>query len=201
MIIAIDAASLLLIILTIGFCCYYKKKYRDQKKIKNPAKRFINNNTTYSTTMDDASGEMVFFEGCKGFSRVDELLKASAEMLGKGTVGTTYRVVMDGGGRDGDVVVVVKRIREKVKRLKEIGGCLREIGGIRHPNVVSLRAYYSSKEELLLVYDFVQNGSLHNLLHGKNQELNRFPFLLLSNSCFLFFVRQNVLQLIELRIC
>lgn len=162
MIILIDAAALLLIILTIGFCCYYKKKYtRDKKTTKNPAaKRFVNS----STTMDDASGELVFFEGCKGFSKVDELLKASAEMLGKGTVGTTYRVVMDGG--NGDSVVVVKRIREKVKRAKEIGGCLREIGGLRHPNVVSLRAYYSSKEELLLVYDFLQNGSLHNLLHG-----------------------------------
>ena len=39
--------------------------------------------------------EMVMFEGCKGFSKVDDLLKASAELLGKGSVGEHVQ----GGGR------------------------------------------------------------------------------------------------------
>ncbi|XP_016456001.1 probably inactive receptor-like protein kinase At5g41680 isoform X2 [Nicotiana tabacum] len=101
------------------------------------------------------------FTGCKGFSKVEDLLKASAEILGKGSVGTSYKVAMD--CKD---VVVVKRVIEKLKKMKDLDGFLRLIGGLRHQNVVSLRAYYSSKEELLLVYDFLPNGSLHNLLHG-----------------------------------
>ncbi|PSR91316.1 Leucine-rich repeat receptor-like protein kinase precursor [Actinidia chinensis var. chinensis] len=112
--------------------------------------------------------EMVCFEGCRGFTNVDELLRASAEMLGKGSVGATYKVVMDGGD-----VVVVKRVKGSRKR-KEVDGFLREIGGLRHPNVVSLRAYYYSLDELLLVYDFLPNGSLHSLLH-ENRGPGRTP--------------------------
>jgi serine/threonine protein kinase len=69
-------------------------------------------------------------------------------------------VVVDGGD-----MMVVKRVRERRKR-KEVDSWLRIIGGLRHSNIVSLRAYYDSNEELLLVYDFLPNGSLHSLLHG-----------------------------------
>lgn len=164
MIIVADTVAILLIILSIVCCCYYKKSFKNQNR-KDSLKTFNSRGIRIygSTTMGNVrNGEMVCFEGCKGFSKVDELLKASAEMLGKGSVGTSYRVVMDGGHS-----VVVKRVREKVKRAKEIGSYLRVIGGLRHANVVSLRAYYSTKEELLLVYDFLQNGSLHSVLHGK----------------------------------
>uniref|UniRef100_A0A6V7QTJ2 Protein kinase domain-containing protein n=1 Tax=Ananas comosus var. bracteatus TaxID=296719 RepID=A0A6V7QTJ2_ANACO len=108
---------------------------------------------------------------------------------GRGTVGSTYRVVMENGKEEEGVVV--KRVRrersrsrrretrecvgggrkeeeeeEEEEELEEEEGLLREMGGWRHPNVVSLRAYYSSEHELLLVFDYVTNGSLHNLLHG-----------------------------------
>ncbi|CAA6671670.1 unnamed protein product [Spirodela intermedia] len=46
--------------------------------------------------------------------------------------------------------------------------------GLRHPNVTSLRAYYHSDDELLLVYDYLPNGSLHSLLHG-NRGPGRIP--------------------------
>ncbi|KAK9149006.1 hypothetical protein Scep_007763 [Stephania cephalantha] len=103
--------------------------------------------------------EIVFFEGYKGF-RVEDLLKSSAEMLGKGSVGTTYKVVMDSGD-----VVVVKRAK-RMRKKREIECLLRVIGGLRHRNLMNLRAYYCSRDELLLVYDFVAKGSLHSLLHG-----------------------------------
>ncbi|KAF5744437.1 hypothetical protein HS088_TW07G00008 [Tripterygium wilfordii] len=35
----------------------------------------------------------------------------------------------------------------------------------QHPNVVPLRAYYYSKDEKLLVYDYIPGGSLSMLLH------------------------------------
>ncbi|XP_071920193.1 probable leucine-rich repeat receptor-like protein kinase At1g68400 [Coffea arabica] len=159
MIIMIDVVAVMLITLAVACCCY-RRKYSQARERRKNAKGTTG--IAYGTTArDGASGEMVCFEGCKGFAKVEDLLTASAEMLGKGSVGTTYRVVMDGGD-----VVVVKRVREKVKKMKDVDGFLREIGGLRHPNIVSLRAYYSSREELLLVYDFLQAGSLHNLLHG-----------------------------------
>ena len=61
-----------------------------------------------------------------------------------------------------------------VKRLKDANPCARNefeqymeiIGKIKHPNIVRFRAYYYAKEEKLLVYDYLPNGSLHSLLHG-----------------------------------
>ena len=40
------------------------------------------------------------------------------------------------------------------------------VGNLRHENVAALRAYYYSKEEKLMVYDYFCRGSLSTLLHG-----------------------------------
>ncbi|OMO82010.1 hypothetical protein CCACVL1_12104 [Corchorus capsularis] len=120
------------------------------------------------TTATDRS-KLVFFERRKQFE-LEDLLRASAEMLGKGSLGTVYKAVLD----DGCTVAV--------KRLKDANPCPRKefeqymdvIGKIKHPNVVKLRAYYYAKEEKLLVYDYLPNGSLHSLLHG-NRGPGRIP--------------------------
>lgn len=112
----------------------------------------------------DAKEErMVFFEGCGEFA-VEELMRGSAEMLGRGVVGSTYRVVLEGGG----LVVVVKRVKKErlMGKWVEAERLLREVGRWRHPNVVSLLGYFSSEEELLLLFEHAPMGSLHNLLHG-----------------------------------
>ncbi|KAJ6294950.1 hypothetical protein OIU76_022938 [Salix suchowensis] len=44
-------------------------------------------------------------------------------------------------------------------------------GNIRHANVCPLRAYYYSKDERLMVYDFYEEGSVSSILHGKRGEV------------------------------
>lgn len=124
-----------------------------------------------------AREETVRFDGCCVEFDVATLMQGAAEMLGKGATATTYRVVMGGGSNasDGGVeeargeVVVVKRMRrrqgasrEDERRRREL---TREMGTWRHANIVGLRAFYASTEELLLVFDYIPNGSLHSLLH------------------------------------
>ncbi|KAL0400912.1 UNVERIFIED_CONTAM: putative inactive receptor kinase [Sesamum latifolium] len=41
------------------------------------------------------------------------------------------------------------------------------IGRIRHENVAKLRAYYFSKDEVILVYEYNNQNSISALLHGK----------------------------------
>lgn len=120
-----------------------------------------------ATSATDRS-RLVFFERRKQFE-LEDLLKASAEMLGKGSLGTVYKAVLD----DGSTTVAVKRLKDANPcPRKEFEQYMEIIGRIKHQNVVKLRAYYYAKEEKLLVYEYLPNGSLHSLLHGKTFSLS-----------------------------
>lgn len=93
---------------------------------------------------------------------LETLLRASAEVLGKGPLGTTYRATLDGG----EPVLAVKRLREVHLSEDEFRHQATALGALHHHNLTRLRAYFYSKEEKLLVYDFVGAGSLSALLHG-----------------------------------
>ncbi|OWM86292.1 hypothetical protein CDL15_Pgr011116 [Punica granatum] len=94
---------------------------------------------------------------------LDELLKASAFVLGKSGIGIVYKVVLEGG-----LTLAVRRLGEGgSQRFKEFQTEVEAIGKLRHPNIVTLRAYYWSVDEKLLIYDYIPNGSLATALHGK----------------------------------
>jgi Leucine rich repeat N-terminal domain/Protein kinase domain/Leucine rich repeat len=157
-VLAVASAGLVATLVLAAMLLCFKKK---RKKVQL---RDVHQGTQKMVRETETGEVMVFFEGCEEFT-MEELMRGSAEMLGRGTVGTTYRVVME--GRDGKGVVV-KRVRRESGR--EEGATERKVLGQmaewRHPNVAGLRAYYSSADELLLVFDFVPNGSLSDILHG-----------------------------------
>ncbi|CAO2201897.1 unnamed protein product [Urochloa humidicola] len=97
---------------------------------------------------------------------LEALLRASAEVLGKGALGTTYRATLDGG----EPVLAVKRLRESRLTEREFREKASAIGALRHENLPRLLAYFYGKEEKLLVYDFVGAGSLAALLHDGGAE-------------------------------
>jgi hypothetical protein len=104
---------------------------------------------------------MVFFEGPSLAFDLEDLLRASAEVLGKGAFGTAYRAVLEDA-----TTVVVKRLKEVSAGRRDFEQQMELVGRIRHGNVVDLRAYYYSKDEKLLVYDYYTSGSVSNMLHG-----------------------------------
>ncbi|RLM86074.1 putative leucine-rich repeat receptor-like protein kinase [Panicum miliaceum] len=109
------------------------------------------------------SGGLVCFEGGEEL-RLESLLKASAEVLGKGVSGSTYKAVLEDG-----IVVAVKRLSAlqfPAGRSKAFDRHMRLVGRLRHRHVVSLRGYCNSNGERLLVYDFLPNGSLQSLLRA-----------------------------------
>ncbi|KAL9686482.1 hypothetical protein QQ045_023942 [Rhodiola kirilowii] len=126
-------------------------------------------NESDETSATDRS-KLVFYDRKKEFE-LEDLLRASAEMLGKGSLGTVYRAVLD----DGCTVMAVKRLKDANPcGKKEFEHYMDLIGKMKHPNIVKLRAYYFAKEEKLLVYDYLPNGSLHTLLHA-NRGQGRIP--------------------------
>ncbi|KAM7274968.1 hypothetical protein ACFE04_016834 [Oxalis oulophora] len=93
---------------------------------------------------------------------LSDLLKASAEILGSGCFGSSYKAALTSGA-----MMVVKRFKQmnNVGR-EEFHEHMRRLGRLRHANMLPLVAYYYRKEEKLLVNDYVTNGSLAVHLHG-----------------------------------
>jgi len=102
---------------------------------------------------------------------LESLLHASAEEIGKGWLGTTYRSTLEGGA----ATVAVKRLRVAPIPEREFRDKVIALGALRHDNLVPLRAYFYSREEKLIVYDFVGAGSLCSLLHGSSSGAGASP--------------------------
>ncbi|OWM86897.1 pollen receptor-like kinase 1 [Punica granatum] len=95
---------------------------------------------------------------------LQDLLKASAEILGSGCFGSSYKAALTSG-----TMMVVKRFRQMNNVGKEeFQEHMRRLGRLTHPNLLPLVAYYYRKEEKLLVSDFVSRGSLAVHLHSNH---------------------------------
>ncbi|KAL5819668.1 hypothetical protein ACOSQ4_023510 [Xanthoceras sorbifolium] len=115
-------------------------------------------------TMIKKSGSLVFCAGESELYTLEQLMRASAELLGRGTVGTTYKAVLDN-----QLIVTVKRLdasKTAITSSEIFEQHLDAVGGLRHPNLVPIRAYFQAKGERLVIYDYQPNGSLFNLIHG-----------------------------------
>lgn len=110
-----------------------------------------------------SSKSLVFFGNVAKTFDLEDLLKASAEVLGKGTFGTAYKATLEMG-----MAVVVKRLKDVKVSENEFRERIDEIGRMVHVNLVTLRGYYYNRDEKLLVYDYVPLGSLSALLHGQH---------------------------------
>ncbi|CAK9866280.1 unnamed protein product, partial [Sphagnum jensenii] len=116
-----------------------------------------------SVTGDLEKNKLVFVDKKAHSFDLEDLLRASAEILGKGSIGTAYKAVLEDG-----TIVAVKRLKDVVTSAKrEFEMQIEEVGRMQHVNLVPLRAYYFSKDEKLLVFDFMPMGSVAALLHGK----------------------------------
>ncbi|XP_034677179.1 probable inactive receptor kinase At5g67200 [Vitis riparia] len=110
------------------------------------------------------SGSLVFCAGEAQLYTLEQLMRASAELLGRGSIGTTYKAVLDNR-----LIVSVKRLdagKTAITDKETYERHMESVGGLRHPNLVPLRAYFQAQEERLLIYDYQPNGSLFSLIHG-----------------------------------
>lgn len=111
------------------------------------------------------SGSLVFCSGEEELYTLEQLMRASAELLGRGTIGTTYKAVMAS-----QLIVSVKRLdacKTAITSGEAFEQHMETVGVLRHPNLVPVRAYFQAKQERLIIFDYQPNGSLFNLIHGK----------------------------------
>ncbi|OEL17813.1 L-type lectin-domain containing receptor kinase IV.2 [Dichanthelium oligosanthes] len=83
-------------------------------------------------------------------------------LLGAGGFGKVYKGVL----KSSKLEIAVKRVSHESRQgMKEFISEVVSIGRIRHRNLVQLLGYCRRKGELLLVYDYMSNGSLDKYLY------------------------------------
>ncbi|URE20702.1 inactive receptor kinase [Musa troglodytarum] len=166
--IAVGGCVLLFVMLALFlyFCC---SRGREESFVSGKGSKGYRSPEKAVTGSQDANNRLVFFEGCTFAFDLEDLLRASAEVLGKGSFGTAYKAVLEDS-----MTVVVKRLKEAGVGKKEFEQQMEVVGRIKHENVVELKAYYYSKDEKLMVYDYYSQGSVFSLLHGKRGQ-DRIP--------------------------
>jgi hypothetical protein len=173
-IILIAAGVLLAVLLLLCFillCCLMKKRSASKGKHGKTTMQGLPGKSEKTGAVagpevesgGEMGGKLVHFDGQFVFT-ADDLLCATAEIMGKSSYGTAYKATLEDGSQ-----VAVKRLREKTtKGQMEFETEAAALGKIRHPNLLALRAYYlGPKGEKLLVFDYMPIGSLASYLHGK----------------------------------
>ncbi|KAL6657557.1 hypothetical protein ACP70R_005337 [Stipagrostis hirtigluma subsp. patula] len=106
---------------------------------------------------DRLIGELIFLDSTLVFT-AEDLSRAPAEVLGRSSHGTTYKATLQSGH-----VLTVKWLRVGlVKHKKEFTKEIKRIGTIRHPNIISWRAFYwgPKEQERLIISDYINGDSL-----------------------------------------
>ncbi|GER29910.1 leucine-rich repeat receptor-like protein kinase [Striga asiatica] len=172
-IIVCDLVGICIIGLLFSYCysriCFFKRRkhenaygYENKGKGKRKECPCFRSDDSGPLSENAEYFDLVPLDGQVAFD-LDELLKASAFVLGKSGIGILYKVVLE----DGQTLAVRRLGEGGSQRFKEFQAEVEAIGKVRHRNIVSLRAYYWSVEEKLLIYEFVPNCNLATAIHGK----------------------------------
>uniref|UniRef100_A0A7N0UXU8 Protein kinase domain-containing protein n=1 Tax=Kalanchoe fedtschenkoi TaxID=63787 RepID=A0A7N0UXU8_KALFE len=167
--IALILAAHFIFVLCVGFAAvYYYRKRSSSKSGSNGVGHHRGPDVMGCDGGDGVGGKLVALD--KGFRcDIDELLQASAYVLGMNARGIVYKVVLGNGDP-----VVVRRLGSGVGNgCKEFTAEALAIGRVRHPNVVRVRAFYWTPDEKLLISDFISNGNLASALHGRSGRPSR----------------------------
>ncbi|KAG2299821.1 hypothetical protein Bca52824_036293 [Brassica carinata] len=89
-------------------------------------------------------------------------------LLGAGGFGKVYKGILPSGAQ-----IAVKRVYHDAEQgMKQYVAEIASMGRLRHKNLVQLLGYCRRKGELLLVYEYMPNGSLDNYLFNQNKLQN-----------------------------
>ena len=85
-------------------------------------------------------------------------------VIGDGGFGLVYFATLPSDGR---LVAIKKLALDGMQGKREFEAEMETLGNIKHPNLVDLLAYCKLGDDRVLVYEFVENGSLDTWLHEK----------------------------------
>ncbi|KAJ9704012.1 hypothetical protein PVL29_005342 [Vitis rotundifolia] len=146
LVICVSLASFALIILAISGVLIHRKNLWAYKKISETG--------NVGLTEDVALRSFTYME-------LEKVTDGFKEEIGKGASGTVYKGAISNGQR---IVAVKKLAKELAEGQREFQNELKVIGRTHHRNLVRLLGYCLDGQNKLLVYEYMSNGSLADLL-------------------------------------
>ncbi|KAF8388291.1 hypothetical protein HHK36_026957 [Tetracentron sinense] len=92
-----------------------------------------------------------------------------SNVIGKGATGIVYKAEM----HQPHTVVAVKKLWRSITDIEtgsstdDLAGEVNLLGRLRHRNIVKLLGYLHNDTDMIIVYEYMNNGSLGEALHGK----------------------------------
>ncbi|BFG17095.1 hypothetical protein CerSpe_033690 [Prunus speciosa] len=151
----------------LAVCLFLLWRYKQKRAASNFLSRNI---SSQPHTNSDIQGGVSYF-GIPVFTYT-ELEEAtyhfdSEKELGDGGFGTVYY----GKLKDGREVAVKRLYKHNYKRVEQFMNEIEILTRLRHPNLVSLYGCTSCRSrDLLLVYEYIPNGTVAGHLHGERAD-------------------------------
>ncbi|KAF7806525.1 putative LRR receptor-like serine/threonine-protein kinase [Senna tora] len=141
--------------------------YREERNISGPFS-FQTDSTTWVADVKQATSvPVVIFEKPLLNITFADLLSSTSNfdrgtLLAEGKFGPVYRGFVPGG----NILVAVKvLVVGSTLTDQEAAKELEYLGRIKHPNLVPLTGYCFAGDQRIVIYDYMENGNLQNLLH------------------------------------
>ncbi|KAJ9174022.1 hypothetical protein P3X46_017096 [Hevea brasiliensis] len=158
-------------------CLIFYIYIRRRKRKPNAPSSFVSRSITsdFASKSDIERGGLYFGVPVFTYAELEEATKNfdSAKELGDGGFGTVYY----GKLRDGRAVAVKRLYENNYKRVEQFMNEVEILTRLRHPHLVSLYGCTSRhSRELLLVYEYIPNGTVADHLHGQRAKPGALPW-------------------------
>ncbi|GAB4848581.1 hypothetical protein Ancab_003286 [Ancistrocladus abbreviatus] len=155
--ITILAGIVLILLLLSGFYAYYQKGRADKAtQLSHPFANWVEND------------DIPQLKGARSFS-IEEIKKCTnnfseANNIGAGGYGKVYKGII----ADGKIVAIKRSQAGSMQGSREFKTEIELLSRVHHKNLVKLVGFCCEQGELMLVYEFLPNGTLMDSLSGKS---------------------------------
>ncbi|CAL5043479.1 unnamed protein product [Urochloa decumbens] len=150
-IIAGVVCGVVLILIVSVFVFVYPRRRAKPAQVEHPLKKI----TRAQCTIFDLPALQ---EATENFSENNK--------LGEGGFGTVYKGILS----DGQQIAVKKLLGSTEHGLHQLHNEIMVLAELQHKNLVRLQGFCLHREETLLVYEYIENGSLDNFLFDDSRE-------------------------------
>ncbi|XP_060198655.1 leucine-rich repeat receptor protein kinase EMS1 [Lycium barbarum] len=140
-----------------------KRRPNEPTRTRNHTRAVVTSNTELSSI---TVTESATFDPSLSQISMKELTDATRDfspdlIIGDGSFGLVYKAKLNSG-----VSVAVKKLSDDAfQGFREFRAEMETLGKIRHPNIVKMLGYCSTGQDRVLIYEFVEKGSLDQWLY------------------------------------